>query len=295
MLEPNPKPDRLRQCLRLLGLSGLPKTSGFIWWVDRRLPVSDAVFEVDFFGHRYEGCLNQKIDKSVWYFGVYEPAELNLIKGILNEVRRQGEERIVLLDIGANVGHHSLFLSSYADQIIAFEPAIEASEKLRARMAKNQIANVTLYNVALGEADSSGFLGSGFDGNSGSRSLLWTFDPEKNEKVIVRHADAFMAEINCPKIHVIKMDVEGFEKTVLTGLRNKIAADRPIILFEMVGNQTRGGFEGIEDLHSTVLGDCTLFGVHGRTKPFLRDYVWEDDAVLLVPNEKLSLIQSFRQ
>ena len=91
------------------------------------------------------------------------------------------------------------------------------------------------------------------------------------------------------------MDVEGFEKTVLAGLSAKIAADRPIILFEMVGNQIRGGFEGIEELHSTILGDCTLFGLHGRTKPFLRDYVWEDDAALLVPNEKLLLVQKFRQ
>lgn len=294
MKKPSLKPDTLRQCLRVIGLSQLPKASGFVWWADSRLPVSDAIFEVDFFGHRYVGCLNQKIDKSVWYFGVYEPVELNLIKGILNGVRAQIDEPVLLLDIGANVGHHSLFLSSYADQIIAFEPAIEASEKLKARMIKNHIPNVTLYNVALGEADSSGSLGSGFDGNSGSRSLLWTFDTEKNEKVTVRHADTFMKEINCPKIHVIKMDVEGFEKAVFSGLRNKVAADRPIILFEMVGNQTRGGFEGIEDLYSTILEDCTLFGLHGRTKPILRDYVWEDDAVLLVPNEKLAVIQSFR-
>ena len=66
----------------------------------------DAIpFECDFYGHRYAGELSRHIDWHVYVFGAYELPELQLLSRIAAE---SGSG--VLLDIGGNVGQHSLYL-----------------------------------------------------------------------------------------------------------------------------------------------------------------------------------------
>ncbi|MCS6882529.1 MAG: hypothetical protein RMK84_01260 [Oscillochloridaceae bacterium] len=74
-------------------------------------------FEVNFYGLKYKGDLGQYIDWWVYYFGAYEKAELLLMRDIV--ARRRNA---VCVDVGANVGQHSLFLSRYCAEVHAFEP-----------------------------------------------------------------------------------------------------------------------------------------------------------------------------
>jgi hypothetical protein len=76
-------------------------------------------FAVPFYGQRYVGNFASFIDWSVYYFGAYSEAELELLGRIL-AVRGGG----CCLDVGANVGHHTLFLASRAASVIALSPCL---------------------------------------------------------------------------------------------------------------------------------------------------------------------------
>ena len=66
------------------------------------------------------------------------------------------------------------------------------------------LTNIRVFPVALGDADGEGQLGSGFEGNSGSRSLTWTLDRGRMETVILRRGDDFFREENLPKIDILE-------------------------------------------------------------------------------------------
>ena len=278
--------------LRAIGRSGLPKAEGLVWRLGGMKLTSDAEFAVDFFGLRYHGNLAQHIDKHIWYFGAYTKCELVFLELLATAIRKQ-KNYAVLMDIGANVGQHALYVSRFVDEVIAFEPAPKAIRQFKRNISANSISNITLHEVALGDADSVGQLGTGFDGNSGSRSLVWTFDEAGNEDVVVKHGDTFVDSFGCGPVDIIKLDVEGFEKNVFVGLTKKLSIDRPIILFEMVGTDLVGGFRDLDDLKASLYCDHTLFALTGTDKPRLKKYAWGDEAVVLVPNERLNLVSQF--
>ena len=66
-------------------------------------------FEVDFFGLRYRGDLSQYIDWLVFMYGSYAYWELNLLEAISEELRK-AQSTVNFFDVGANVGHHTLFM-----------------------------------------------------------------------------------------------------------------------------------------------------------------------------------------
>lgn len=98
-------------------------------------------FEVDFFGARYNGNLNCFIDWTVYFYGAYEHEILCLFRDIVSAV---------FFDVGANIGHHSLFMAKHCAHVHAFEPYAAVAEKLEQKIAKNNISNIVVHQVGLG-------------------------------------------------------------------------------------------------------------------------------------------------
>ena len=74
----------------------------------------DFEFAVPFYGRTYRGNLNNFIDRAVYFFGAYEREVMEYMGSLIMSDS-------VVLDIGANVGHHSLFFSTKAKEVHAFE------------------------------------------------------------------------------------------------------------------------------------------------------------------------------
>jgi len=85
---------------------------------DRQQPV---LFETDFFGLPYSGYMDNFIDWTVFYYGAFSVNELQLLAALAAGLRARGKP-VNFYDVGANVGHHSLFMSRHAEHIFAFEP-----------------------------------------------------------------------------------------------------------------------------------------------------------------------------
>jgi len=80
----------------------------------------DFDFRVTLNGTTYEGNTNNYIDKNIFLYGAYEKPVLFFLSDIMiTAYSDQG----IFLDIGANTGQHSLFMSRHAREIHAFRAA----------------------------------------------------------------------------------------------------------------------------------------------------------------------------
>jgi FkbM family methyltransferase len=279
--------DRL---YRFIGHSNVPYAPSLLSRLGALQPGTPRLFECSFFGFRYKGRLDHWIDRHVWLFGAYAPAELNFLS-FAASVLRANVNRVSYFDIGANVGHHTLFMAAYADDVYAFEPSPEACSELRSKIKSNNLSHINIYEIALGDHDAAGLLGSGLPDNPGSRSLVWTLDAARDEVVQIRIGDFFMREIAAPKINLLKVDVEGFEKNVFAGLKDTLRRDRPIILFELIGKTDKSGFRSEQELREHLFTEHSLFAVRGERQAKLFPFIWGDDAVVCLPNELIAYFE----
>ena len=133
------------------------------------------------------------------------------------------------LDIGANIGNHSLFFAKMFRAVHSFEPNPRTFGLLavNARLADN----IVPHNLALGEE--SGVLPLTFNPlNVGEASLVErAAGGERSiEQVAVKQLDTLVAGLG--DIAFIKLDVEGFEPQVLKGADRLLRERQPVVAFE---------------------------------------------------------------
>jgi FkbM family methyltransferase len=170
--------------------------------------------------------------------GIYE-AELSAFLG----THISFEAGDVFLDVGANIGWHSLLLGSKHPklQVYAFEPEPENIELLKHNIRINGLPNVEVIPKAasIGEGEQEFYLYA--DKNAGRHSLL----PINKGKVItvpLTSLDHFISErgISPKKIKLLKIDVEGYELNVLRGA-GSLLGTVPILLLEFSPEFMRKG------------------------------------------------------
>ncbi len=158
--------------------------------------------------------------------GIYEGRELDtLSRFIFSRLPRNS----VALDIGANIGNHSVFFSRHFDRVVAFEP----NPMVAAVLYSNTIGlRRTIDVVPLGLSDAPGkvFLEICEKNLGGS----WIRDtPSDNTiEIEVKTLDSIVQELALDKVSFIKIDVEGYEDKVIAGAEKLLRSSRPIIVFE---------------------------------------------------------------
>lgn len=226
--------------INLLTLGNLIESVGRIRWLrfglrDRlaRLienpdSTTGRAFTQPFFGGTYSGNTSNFIDWSVCYFGAYAVAELECFAELFPSSKARN---VVVLDVGANVGHHSLFFGLMGASGIAFEPNPKAASLARAKLNANRLSRWRLEELAL--SDHEGVMNLYLpDGcNLGTASL--------EKRVGARTVQVpVLAGDRCPSIQqlsqvdYIKIDVEGHELSVLRGLSQTLRRHRPVVFFE---------------------------------------------------------------
>jgi len=105
-------------------------------------------FEIPLFEATFVGNAENFIDWYAFFYGAYERDDLLVMRSLLSKI-----SHAVVLDIGANVGHHSLALAPLAAVVHAFEPYPPRLACLRANAARNAHLPIVIHPVALGDAD----------------------------------------------------------------------------------------------------------------------------------------------
>jgi FkbM family methyltransferase len=151
---------------------------------------------------------------------------------------RIGEVRTVL-DIGANIGVSSVYLSTVFPKarVFAFEPSPDNLDLLRRNTEK--LARVQVVPVALGERDGTlEFFASDAASNFGGFSRFEAgSDTARKTAVPVRHAGRQLAELGIAAADVIKIDVEGSEWEIVSALGADFLAKSRYIAGELHGHR----------------------------------------------------------
>jgi FkbM family methyltransferase len=126
----------------------------------------------------------------------------------------------VCVDIGANLGLHTIALGKLANQVFAFEPSSHNYSLLQKNVELNGLQNVQAIHAALGDQEGFAELALSHS-NFGDHQILTPThkNAEKTESVKVLAGDQALATVGENKIKLIKIDVQGYEYHVLEGLK----------------------------------------------------------------------------
>ena len=192
----------------------------------------DFDFTVDLNGVRYQGNTGNYIDKHIFYYGAYEKPVLFFLRDIMTSAY---SDQGVFLDIGANTGQHSLFMSRHAKEIQAFEPWEPVLKRLRRHIEINRLKNVVVHPFGLGDENSKKPFYLPPDNNLGMGSFVKEFAATNSPEGIleIRIGDEVLEKSGVISVSLIKMDIEGYEKLALMGLKRTLRKHRPIVEFEL--------------------------------------------------------------
>ncbi len=220
---------------------------------------------MDFFGLCYRGNLNNSIEFNIYYYGAFEKPLLFFLRDALLNLQDAGAGQL-FFDIGANIGQHALFMSRFATHVHAFEPYKPVNAKLTAHMQLNEIGNITLHTVGLSDKaeELTFFAPSGRNQGIGSFDVgsISKGNTDAGKLSLVRGDDYFPAHSIGP-VALMKMDVEGFEKPALEGLRTTLQNDRPILVCE-ISYEGKLAFRSRDDFLGTLPPDYELFAFNTR-------------------------------
>lgn len=166
-----------------------------------------------------------------------EYPELHYLKDIIHE----GD---LCIDIGANLGYYSFFMSKYAGKtgkVFAVEPIPIFAEIWKKNVAKTKIDNLTLLPYALGETNKNVKMGMPvIDGVLHHGMTKVICDDSNYEKVFdvqMRNPKELFDSLE--KIDFIKVDIEGYESVVFENMKDIIAKHKPLIQSELGGIENR--------------------------------------------------------
>lgn len=168
-------------------------------------------------------------------YGDYFEQEVQYALKVLSNLRILKDKRIVFADIGVNIGLHSLnFLNNFPSaEIIAFDPSPNSYKYLELTIKFNNIQNIRLEKVALGEKNEDReFLTWGKNSSGDSLANTHRIYPNLNPKVIKVRGCTLDSIIDVPPVNLIKIDTEGSELEILKGSIRTIRGNKPFIVLE---------------------------------------------------------------
>jgi len=181
---------------------------------------------VPFYGMNYRGNFDTFIDWSVYYYGAYERDDLELIGDLLACLPDP-----VFVDVGANVGHHTLFAATRCRRVLAIEPFDPLAQRIRQKIADNNLAQVAVVVCGLGAREGA----APYVPASGHNTGTGRFGGAPGGTTVslpIRRGDDVLADARVDRVSFIKIDTEGFERDVLRGLSRTLSANRPLVFFE---------------------------------------------------------------
>lgn len=176
--------------------------------------------------------------------GGFEDAEIE-ISSALYSVHYSGRH---ILDVGANIGLHSLAWSKLAP-VVSLEPSPETFALLEANVAANGLQD-RIRTVCAAAGDTVGKVEFFVAKDSALSSLKDTKRLPIVDRIVVPCTTLDALAEQLPPIGLLKIDVEGLEHSVIAGAGKLLKRDRPVLFVEIyAGTDSNPDPEGtIEDI-----------------------------------------------
>lgn len=172
------------------------------------------------------------IGREIAVGGTFEAAGIAAAQWLCEQDVIVGSKHSTFLDVGANIGVYTVALAPSFSRVLAFEPHPAINQVLALNVAINNLGNVTLCNYGLSDADANAKLWEGGTDNMGMSSIERGIGAGTSYAIRLRHAATAVRDATELPVAFVKIDVEGHEPKVITGLRTLLAEQRPVVAFE---------------------------------------------------------------
>jgi FkbM family methyltransferase len=210
-------------------------------------------------GYTFECCLRDMLAREVFFAGCFAAHEIAFARSIL----RLG---MSFVDLGANWGLFSLVASHLvgsAGHVVAVEADPRIFAKLKSNVERNHLNQVQVFEVAAADCDSHLILAAHDHGGSNWGTSRLVEASSKASQVFTvrsRRLDSLLDEAGLQGIDLLKVDVEGAEDMVLTGMEVGLRTKRYFrILLELHPRELAARGRNIRD----VIGVLTTAGYKG--------------------------------
>mgnify|MGYP001185812031 CR=1 FL=1 len=177
---------------------------------------------------------------------------------------QNNRKSITALDIGANIGNHSMFFSEHFKHVLAFEPNPLNYELLQINIRGK--SNISAFNFGLSNKNERvkfrwhpcNLAGGHVAKYTENQQFLESMMTKENAPIIKdnsfelkRFDDCDFPKSSIDNVSLIKIDVEKHEYSVLQGMVNFFSHNSPIIAFEQHPTEiNNGSSEVLEFLRS---------------------------------------------
>lgn len=169
----------------------------------------------------------------------------------------------IALDIGANMGIYSRFMSKYSGHVHSFECNPNLHDHLRTVISKN----CTLHELAL--SDHNGRVELRFDPhNTGIGTIELNNRLDQNDgikEIISTEVDITrLDDLNFKDVSFVKIDVEGHELSVLLGGIATLRSSMPTLLIEIEERHCAGNLVAVPSLLRPLGYEAFFLGDKGK-------------------------------
>ncbi|MCL4508953.1 MAG: FkbM family methyltransferase [Chloroflexi bacterium] len=204
----------------------------------------------------------------LYFTGLFEPGTTALVRKLLRP-------NDVFIDIGANIGFYSCTAAALQARVHAFEPNPSLSRFLeQSRVLNGWGERLTVNTCAVAStAGRAEFFLSTNQENSGLSSLLPLDHLSTAEKLVVPTTtlDAYCSAHGIDHVRLIKIDVEGGERDVLTGAARVLQDVRPdAVICEL--SSFGGGSKPADVLHLLEEAGYVPYEIAENGNGLLRTY-----------------------
>ncbi|WP_114765997.1 FkbM family methyltransferase [Vibrio rhodolitus] len=195
--------------------------------------------------HHMAVFANDHIGEQIFLHGVYERKEIEIIEELFHQLGVD-TSKYTAIDIGANIGNHTIMFSKFFKEVISFEPNPNTFKLLS--FNTHLINNVNINNVGIGNKEEDLTLYEN-PTNMGGASTKTSREKSRGIDITIKKLDSYLPD-TLENVGLIKIDVEGMEYQVLQGSLSIIEKNKPVIIFE----QSVSDFiDGGNDTLSTLL------------------------------------------
>ena len=210
-------------------------------------------------GIQWQLDLREGIDLAIYAFGYFEYETVRAYRRML----KPGD---TVIDIGANIGAHTLHLArcvSPTGKVIAFEPTAYAYNKLRQNIALNPMlaSLIEAEQIMLVDSDATQVKAQLYSSWQIHDTAAGTHPKHGGRLMDTTGAhnvslDSYVTRHKIDAISLIKMDVDGHECQVLHGAHELLQRDKPVLLMELMPY-------GLEEVGASLDELLELLSAHG--------------------------------
>ena len=177
------------------------------------------------------------------YNWIVDWEEFNLIKDLVRESDH-------CLDIGANMGFYTIWLSKFSQNTISFEPDNKNFQRLSQNIRLNGLTHATALNIALGNEEGS----VNFTKHRDGENHISLSGNTETGRVECRKLDNVLTGYGITRVRYMKIDVEGFELAVLEGASSLLLEKNADIIQVEINEAVVNSGSTVDELLAFIAG-----------------------------------------